>query len=143
VARRSQVDQSVPRLDQRDAERPCAVQTRRQAARLASMIAARLAHTPHRQPRPPQEGTPRPEAPRHPRRFAWQLAVSCQAMAQTFDLTGAVAKRRWPQSAAWLRQSGKDPHWRRRPSVLAQLRGWQRQPVARKQANRDDLKAAA
>jgi hypothetical protein len=74
--------------------------------------------------------------------LALQLAVSCQSIAQAFDLKGAAARRRWQQIAEWLMPSGKDPNWRRRPSVLDQLRGWKRQPVARKQANRDNLQAA-
>jgi hypothetical protein len=64
-------------------------------------------------------------------------------MAQAFDLKGAQAMQRWQEIAALLRHSGTDPHWRRRPSVLDQLRGWTRQPVSRKRANRADLKAAA
>jgi putative transposase len=137
------LDKSVHRLDQICAERPCSVKTLLHASRIASIIAALLAHTHHRQTRPPQEDTPRTEAPLHPRRLALQLAVSCQSIAQAFDLTEAAAKRRWQQIAEVLMHSGKDPNWRRRPSVLDQLRGWKRQPVARKQANRDDLKAAA
>lgn len=137
------LDKSVHRLDQVDAERPCSVKALLHASLIASIIAARLAHAHHRQTRPSQEGEPRTEAPLHPRRLALQLAVSCQSIAQAFDLKGAQAMRRWQEIAEWLMHSGKDPNWRRRPSVLDQLRGWKRQPVRRKQANRDDLKAAA
>ena len=137
------LDKSVHRLDQIDAERSCSVKTLLHASLIASIIAALLAHTHNRQIRPPQEGTPRIEAPLHPRRLALQLAVSCQSLAQAFDLQGTAARRRWQQIAALLMHSGKDPNWRRRPSVLDQLRGWKRQPVARKQANRDNLQAAA
>jgi hypothetical protein len=143
VERSIKVATSVHRLEQSDAERPCSGKTRLHASRIASILAALLAHTHNRQTRSPQEGTPRTEAPLPPRRVAWQLAVSCQSIAQAFDRKGAAAKRRWPQSAALLRQSGQDPHWRRRPSVWAQLRGWKRHPVAPKQANRDHRKAAA
>jgi hypothetical protein len=38
---------------------------------------------------------PRTEASVHPRRLALQLAVSCQSMAQAFELKEAAAKRRW------------------------------------------------
>jgi putative transposase len=137
------LDKSVHRLDQIDAERPCSVKTLLHASLIASIIAALLTHTHNMQTRPPQEGTPRTEAPLHPRRLALQLAVSCQSMAQAFDLKGAAARRRWQQIAALLMHSGKDPNWRRRPSVLDQLRGWKRQSVARKKANRDNLQAAA
>jgi putative transposase len=137
------LDKSVHRLDQVDAERPCSVKTLLQASLIASIIAALLAHAQNRQTRPSQAGEPRTEAPLHSRRLALQLAVSCQSIAQAFDLKGAQATQRWQEIAELLLHSGKDPNWRRRPSVLDQLRGWKRQPVGRKQANRDDLKAAA
>src|SRR5215510_9290795 len=137
------VDKSVHRLDQIDAERPCSVKTLLHASLIASIIAALLAHTHNLPTRPPQEGVPRTEAPLHPRRLALQLAVSCQAIAQAFDLKGAKAKHRWQQIAERLIHTGRDPNWRRRPSVLDQLRGWKRQPVVRKQADHHNLKAAA
>jgi hypothetical protein len=137
------LDKSVHRLDQIDAERPCLVKTLLHASLIASIIAALLAHTHNARLRPPQEGTPQTKAPFHPRRIALQLAVSCQSIAQALDLTGVAAKRRWQQIAALLMHSGKNPNWRRRPSVLDQLRGWKRQPVVRKRANRDDLQASA
>jgi hypothetical protein len=137
------LDKSVHRLDQVDAERPCSVKTLLHASLIASIIVALLAHAHNRQTRRSQEGEPRTEAPLHPQRLALQLAVSCQSIAQAFDLQGAQAMQRWQEIAALLMHSGKDPNWRRRPSVLDQLRGWKRQPVRRKRANRDDLKAAA
>jgi hypothetical protein len=136
-------DTSVHRLDQMDAERPWSVKTLLHASLIASIIAALLAHPHHVRLRPPQEGAPRTEAPLHPRRLALQLAVSCQSMAQAFDRKGAAAKRRWPQIAALLTHSGRDPNWRRRPSGLDQLRGWKRQPVVRNQTSHRDLRAVA
>jgi putative transposase len=137
------LDKSVHRLDQVDAERACSVKTLLHASLIASIIAALLAHIHNMQTRPSQEGEPRTEAPLHPRRLALQLAVSCQSIAQAFDLKGVAAKRRWQQIAELLTHSGRDPNWRRRPSVLDQLRGWKRQPVVRHHTNRRHLKAAA
>jgi hypothetical protein len=142
------LDTSVNRLDAIDAEQPCTLKTLLHASRIASTIAALLAHTYHGHTRPQEAGAPRTEAPLHPRRLALQLAVSCHSMAQAFELTGAEAQRRWDKIAEWLTHSGRDPNWRRRPSVLDQLRGWKRQPLARKKANRGDashrnLKAVA
>jgi putative transposase len=142
------LDKSVHRLDQVDAERPCSLKTLLHAALIASSIAALLAHTHNVQTRPQQAGQPRTEAPLHPRRLALQLAVSCQSIAQAFDLQGAEAKRRWHKIAELLTHAGRDPNWRRRPSVLDQLRGWKRQPIARKEARskraaHDNLKAVA
>jgi putative transposase len=137
------LDKSVHRLDQIEAERPCSVKTLLHASLIASIIAALLAHTHNLQTRPSEEGKPRLEAPLHPRRLALQLAVSCQSIAQAFDLQGAAAKQRWQQIADLLTHAGRDPNWRRRPSVLDQLRGWKRQPTVRKQAGNRNLKAAA
>lgn len=142
------LDKSVHRLDQVDAERPFTVKTLLHASLIASIIAALLAHTHNVKTRPQQAGAPRTEAPLHPRRLALQLAVSCQSIAQAFDLKGPEATQRWQKIAELLTHAGRDPNWRRRPSVLDQLRGWKRQPSARKKGNSRDvnngnLKAAA
>jgi putative transposase len=142
------LDKSVHRLDAIDAERPCSLKTLLHASLMASTIAAILAHTHNLQTRPQQPGAPRMEAPLHPRRVALQLAVSCQSIAQAFDLKGDEAQQRWDKLAAILTHSGKDPNWRRRPSVLDQLRGWKRQPIARQETTNGEvsngnLKAAA
>jgi hypothetical protein len=129
VELRIRLDTSVHRLDEVDSEQPCSLKTLLHASLIASSIAALLAHTHNLQTRPPQAGAPRTEAPLHPRRLALQLAVSCQAIAQALDLRGAEATPRWDKIAALLTHSGKDPNWRRRPSVLDRLRGWKRQPV--------------
>jgi hypothetical protein len=133
------LDKSVHRLDAIDAERPCSLKTLLHASLIASTIAALLAHTHNVQTRPPQAGAPRTAAPLHPRRLALQLAVSCQSIAQAFDLKGAEAAQRWNKIAELLTHSGRDPNWRRRPSVLDQLRGWKRQPIARKATNSGDV----
>jgi hypothetical protein len=134
------LEKSVNRVDAIDTERPCTLKTRLPASRIASTVAALLAHTHHVHTRPQQPGTPRLEAPLHPRRLALQLAVSCQSMAQAFALKGAEATQRWNTIAEWLTHSGRDPNGRRRPSVLDQLRGWQRQPLARKGTNSGDVR---
>jgi hypothetical protein len=137
------LDTSVHRVDEVDSERPCSLKTLLHASLIASISAALLAHTHNRQTRPPQEGAARTEAPLHPRRLALPLAVSCQTIAQAFELQGTEARQRWNKIAALLMHSGKDPNWRRRPSVLDQLRGWKRQPLRGKQTSRRNLKAAA
>lgn len=126
------LDPSMNCLDVIDAERPCSLKTLLHVSLIASTIAAILAHTHHLKTHPPQAGAPRTETPLHPQLLAWPLAVSCQSMAQAFDLKGTAAKRPSDQIAALLTHSGKDPNGRRRPSVLDQLRGWTRQPVVRK-----------
>jgi hypothetical protein len=137
------LDKSVHRLDAIDAERPCSLKTLLHASLMASTIVAILAHTHNLKTQPPQAGAPRTEAPLHPRLLALQLAVSCQSIAQAFDLKGTAAKRQWDKIAELLTHSGKDPNWRRRPSVLDQLRGWKRQPIVRKKNRQHHLKAVA
>lgn len=139
----SRLDKSVTRLDEVDTEPPCSLKTLLYASLMASTIAALLAHTHNLKTRPAQAGMPRTEAPLHPRRLALQLAASCQSIAEACQRQGAVAKRRWETIAAWLTHAGNDPNWRRRPSVLDQLRGWKRQPVVRKKTNHHNLNAAA
>jgi hypothetical protein len=117
------------------------------ASLIASTIAALFAHTPNVKTQPPQAGAPRTEAPLPPRLLAVQLAVSCQSIAQAFELTGADATRRWNKIAELLCTLGKIPNWRR-PSVLDPLRGWKRSPHARIQTssravNPRDVKEAA
>jgi putative transposase len=137
------LDKSVHRLDQIDSERPCSVKTLLHASLMASTLAALLAHTHNVQTRPQRAGAPRTQAPLHPRLLALQLAISCQSIAQAFDLKGAEAKQRWDKIAELLTHTGRDPNWRRRPSVLDQLRGWKRQPIVREKAGKRNLKAAA
>ena len=133
------LDKSVHRLDAIDTERPCSLKALLHASLIASTIAALLAHTHNVQTRPEEARAPRTEAPLHPRRLALQLAVSCQSIAQAFELTGAEATQRWNKIAALLTHGGKDPNWRCRPSVLDQLRGWKRQPIARQKVNNGDV----
>jgi hypothetical protein len=129
------LDKSVNRLDAIDAEQPCTLKTLLPASLIATTIAALLAPTHNRQTHPQQPGSPRTKALLHPRRLALPLGVSCQSIAQAFERQGAEATQRWNKVAEQLTHSGKDPHWRRRPSVLDQLRGWKRQPVRRKKPN--------
>jgi hypothetical protein len=67
------------------------------------------------------------------------LAGSCQSIAQAFELQGAEATQRWRTMAEWLTHAGRDPNWRRRPSIFDQLRGWKRQPLTRQEANSGDV----
>jgi hypothetical protein len=143
VERRRKRDQSGQRLEATDAERPCSLQTRWQASRRASSLAARLAHTHKLQTRPPPVGAPRAAAPLHIRLLAVPLAVSWPSLAQAVDLQGAEATPRWHKLAAWRTPAGADPNWRRRPSVLDQLRGWKRQPVAREKNRKHRPQMAA
>jgi hypothetical protein len=117
IERRIRRDQAVHRVEAIDAAQPWTLKPRWQAARMASTRAARLAPTHHRPTRPQQTGAPRTPAPLPPRRLAWPWAVAGPSIAQAFELQGAEATQRWHQIAALLTQRGRDPKWRRRPSV--------------------------
>jgi putative transposase len=106
VERSIRLDTSVNRLDAIDTERPCSLKTLLHASRIASTLAALLAHTHNVQTRPQQAGAPRTEAPLHPRRLALQLAVSCQSIAQALELEGVPAKQRWNKSTELLTHGG-------------------------------------
>lgn len=86
VERGIRLDKAVNRRDEIDAERPGSLKTLLHASLMASTIAALLAPTHNLQTCPTQAGKPRMEAPLHPRRLDLQLAVSCQSIAQGFDL---------------------------------------------------------
>ena len=89
------------------------------ASLIASILAALLAHTHNLNARPQQDDQSHIQRPPCiPGALALQLAVSCQSIAQAFDLQGEEATRRWDKIAALLTHGGRDPHWRRRPSVL-------------------------
>ncbi|MEY4509765.1 MAG: hypothetical protein RLZZ450_1887, partial [Pseudomonadota bacterium] len=53
---------------------------------------------------------------------------SATSIAAALELSGAKAVAEWDQIAAYLTNLGKDPNWRRNPSILDQLRGWKITP---------------
>jgi len=139
VERSIRRETSVNRLDAMDAEPPWTLRPLLQASLIASTLAAILAPPHHRHTRPQQSGAPRTEAPVHPRRLALPLGVACPSMAQACARRGAQATHGWNTMAEWLTRRGQDPNWRRRPSVLDQLRGWKRQPLVRPKPHRGDV----
>jgi hypothetical protein len=112
VELRLTLDTSVHRLDAIDAARPGSLKALLQASRIASMLAARLAHTHPRQTRPQQAGAPRTEAPLHPRRLALQLAVSLSVHRASLRPAGG-------RGPAALGQDGRAAHARGQRSSVA------------------------
>jgi hypothetical protein len=80
------LDTSGHRLDAIDAERACSLKTRLQASLIASILSAILAHPHNFQTRPQQDGAPRTQAPLPTQLLALPLAVSCQFIAQAWEL---------------------------------------------------------
>ena len=126
------LDKSVHRLDAIDAERPCSLKALLHASLIASILAALLAHT-HNLNTRPQQTEPHVRGPPASPRLALQLAVSCQSIAQAFDLQGEEATR-----------AGQDRSvahtWRRIPIAPSPIRlrsapRWKRQPIPRKKGH--------
>ena len=103
----------------------CSVKTLLHASLIASIIAALLAHTHNLQTRPSQEGTSHGGAfaPQAPRVAAGRVLSVDRA---GLRLEGSGGEAALAVDRELLTHSGKDPNWRRRPSVLDQLRGWKR-----------------
>ncbi len=68
------------------------------------------------------------------------LATCAFRIADALELHGPEADTVWDHLAAVIAHAGKDPNWRRKPSILDQFRGWKILPLFRPrkstQANR-------
>jgi hypothetical protein len=128
----NKLDKSVHRLDEGDAERPCSIKTLLHASLIASTLIALLVHRQTLATRPARPGTARNKPPLHPMLLARMLNVAAMDIARTFELKGKIAQQDWDRIAKVLVHSGSDPNWRRRPSVLDQMRGWKVQPIKRR-----------
>ena len=79
----------------------------------------------------PTTGRPRPR-PLHAGLVARMLATSALRIAETFEREGDDATNDWNKLADLIVHMGEDPNWRRRPSVLDQLRGWRAAPTTKR-----------
>jgi hypothetical protein len=59
------------------------------------------------------------------------LATCAFRIADALDLHGTEADAQWEHLAAVIVHAGKDPNWRRKPSILDQFRGWNILPSSR------------
>ena len=64
----------------------------------------------------------------HPQTLARAMATASARIAAAFELTGTAADIEWQSLAEYLEHLGRDPNWRRSPSILDQLRGWKIPP---------------
>ena len=121
----NKLDKSCLRLDEVGARTGPAVRALVHASLVGSMLIGLLvAHHRRRERPPPRRGSERTSAPIHPQSLARAVGSAAQSIAQAMALHGAAAEERWGQLAKYLEHLGKDPNWRRRPSILDQLRGW-------------------
>ena len=125
----NKLDKSCLNLDEIGARTGPAVRAMAHASMVGSIIIGLLAHH-HRmgETRPAKPETERTVAPIHPQTLARAAGCAANSLAAVFELKGQAANQRWTELAEYLTHLGLDPNWRRRPSVLDQLRGWRISP---------------
>lgn len=132
----NKLEKSVYRLDQPRGERTCSVQALLHASLIATIITALLVHRHRLKTRSTNARKPPTQAPLHARLVALALVGMSFDIARALQLEGKEADERWSHIATVLSSSGRDPNWRRRPSVLDTLRGYRRQPLVRRAQGR-------
>lgn len=131
----NKLDKSCHRLDEIGAQTGPSVRALVHASMTASIIICLLAHAhrleegSHKRPRP------RTVPPIHPQALGRMVASACHSIAAVFELTGPAAQAAWRRLANAFYLMGQDPNWRRRPSVLDELRGYRRHPKPSRNTN--------
>ena len=130
----NKLDKSCHRLDQIGARTGPAVRALVYASVVSSVLVCLIAHR-HRlsEAPPPTKGAERTKPPIHAQGIARMIAVSAVPIARAFQLTGEAADAEWEHFAGLFRHE-TDPNWRRRPSILDQMRGWRISPGRPKKA---------
>ncbi len=125
----NKLDKSCLRLDEITARTGHSVRALVHAALVSATLVCLIAHK-HRlgEKGPRRKGTERKTPPIHPQMMARQIGHSAPRIAAALALTGKQADEQWNLIARVLEHQGRDPNWRRRPSVLDQLRGWRISP---------------
>ena len=121
----NKLDKSCSHLDEIAARTGPSVRAMVHASLVSSIIACVLAHQVRlNEAPPPRQETERLTAPIHPQSLARAIGSAAGTIAAAMDLRGAPAEREWQRIADYLSHLGRDPNWRRSPSILDQLRGW-------------------
>ncbi len=121
----NKLNKSCLHLDEIGARTGPAVRALVDASMVSSIMACVLAHH-HRldEKPPPSAGTERTTAPVHTMALALAMGSNAATIAAAMNITGVKAHEEWDRIAHLLTHLGKDPNWRRSPSILDQLRGW-------------------
>lgn len=137
----NKLEKSGAQLDEIGARKGCVVRALLHASVVASVLANLITHV-HRLATRPAGATPvqRTVAPLHPRLVLRYFSVAALRIAELVDRRGPSAEREWQQIAQLIEHVSQDPNWRRRPSILDQLRGWKVAP-GRKRGARLSSKA--
>jgi hypothetical protein len=121
----NKLNKSMLHLDEIGARTGAAVRAMVHASMVSSIIACILAHH-HRldEAPPPRKNAERKTPPIHPQALALAMASASNRIAGAMVLRGKAAVEEWEFIAQHLTHLGKNPNWRRSPSILDQLRGW-------------------
>lgn len=133
----NKLNKSCLHLDEIGARTGPAVRALVHASIVSSMLACLLTHHSRLdEAPPPAQGIERKTAPIHPQTLARAMASASGSIADAMELTGPAARVKWEQIARMLEHLGRDPNWRRSPSILDQMRGWKIAPGRPKTARR-------
>jgi len=121
----NKLNKSMLHLDEVGARTGAAVRAMVHASIVSSIIACLLTHH-HRldEAPPPRANAERKTPPIHPQALALAMASASVTIGRALELRGKAAREEWERIAQLLTHLGKDPNWRRSPSILDQLRGW-------------------
>jgi len=131
----NKLNKSMLHLDEIGARTGAVVRAMVHASIVSSIIACLLTHH-HRldEAPPPRANAERKAPPIHPQALALAMASASTTIARALELRGKAASEEWERIAQLLTHLGKDPNWRRSPSILDQLRGWKVGPGRPKKA---------
>jgi hypothetical protein len=128
----NKLDKSCMQLDEITSSKGHTARALVHASIVASMLVCLLAyHHRAREAAPSARRRRRERPPIHPQAAGRMMVVLAHRIAAAFALEGRAAQREWDFIAERLVFMGQDPNWRRRPSVLDQLRGWIVEPASR------------
>jgi hypothetical protein len=126
----NKLDKSSHRLDEIDARTPAAVHALIHATIIASVLVGIIVHR-YNLAIATTSATTRTQPPLHHGLVARMLATCAFRIADALELHGPDADTQWEHLAAVIVHAGKDPNWRRKPSILDQFRGWKILPSSR------------
>lgn len=125
----NKLDKACNHLKEIKAQTGPAVRALIHASLISSMLACLVVHRHRLKDAPaPHRTAERTAPPLHPQSVARAMGSAARSIAKAFELSGESAQKEWQHLAAYLEHLGKDPNWRRSPSILDQLRGWRINP---------------
>lgn len=131
----NKLDKSCHHVDEIRAQTGPATRALVHASMVSSMLTCLIAHQYRIKEAPSgRAGRERTTAPLHPQMLARAMGSAALKIAIALDMTGKSAEKEWAAIADHLQHLGRDPNWRRRPSILDQLRGWKVSPGRSKSA---------